>query len=84
MAIVLIGGKQYLVNQGDKISVNKLSRKEGDLFEVKDELSKDIVKLKVLKNYKGEKIDVLKYIKKKGYKRVYGSRAYLTELEVVG
>lgn len=72
-----------MVNRGDKVSVNKISRKEGENFEVRDELSGSQVKLKVLKNYKGKKIDVLKYIKKKGYKRVYGSRAYLTELEVL-
>ena len=82
MAIISLSGRQYLVGEKEKFLTFKLDKKEGDVFEVKDELSGKNVKLKVLMNLKAPKINVLKY-KKTGYKRLYGSRANLTQLEVV-
>ena len=83
MAIISLSGRQYLVGEKEKLQTFKLDKKEGDVFEVKDELSGKMVKLKVLRQFKAPKIRVLKFKKKTGYKRIYGDRANLTELEVV-
>jgi large subunit ribosomal protein L21 len=82
MAIISVAGKQYLVSQGDTIITSKLSQKEGESFEVKDMLSGQALSLKVIKSGKGPKIRVLKFKKKKGYRRVYGSRPAQSVVEV--
>lgn len=83
MAVISLGGKQYLVNAGDKFLTNRLDQKEGEVFDVKDMLGGEAVKLRITSHLKGDKIRVLKYKAKKGYKRIYGSRAFLTQVEVV-
>jgi len=83
MAIISLSGRQYLVSEKEKFETFKLDKKEGDVFDVKDELSGKTVKLKVIMHKKAPKIRVLKFKKKTGYKKVYGNRANLTQLEVV-
>ncbi len=82
MAIISLSGRQYLVGGKEKFTTFKLNQKEGEIFEVKDELSGQKVKLKVLRHILGDKVRVLKF-KKTGYKRVFGSRDNISEVEVV-
>jgi ribosomal protein L21 len=82
MAVISLGGKQYLVKPGEVIKTFNLNKAEGDLVVTKDLLTQKDVELKVLGNKLSKKTKVLKYRKKKGYKRNIGSRDHLTILEV--
>jgi large subunit ribosomal protein L21 len=94
-AVVETGGKQYKVEKGTSLLVDRLSAKEGDkvalrpvLFRDKEvvaepkELEKVRVEAKVAEHLRGEKIKIFKYKAKKGYRRRAGHRSELTKLEV--
>jgi large subunit ribosomal protein L21 len=95
-AVIESGGKQYKVEKGSSLLVDRLSAKEGDkvalravLFRDKEilaepkELEKVKVEAKVAEHLRGPKIKVFKYKPKKGYRRRAGHRSELTRLEVV-
>lgn len=95
-AVVESGGKQYRVEQGSVLLVDRLQAKEGDKVSLKPVMVRDKealvtpeavgkvkVEAKVTGHVRGEKIKVFKYKAKKGYSRRAGHRAELTELEVV-
>ncbi len=99
LAVIKTGGKQYLVQPGDKIKVEKLDKKEGEEFSFSDvllvEKSKKIeignplvkdakVEARVLKHGRGDKIIVFKYKPKKRYSRKIGHRQPYTEIEITG
>ena len=94
-AVVETGGKQYKVEQGTSLLVDRLDAKEGDkvvlravMFRDTDvvaapkELEKVKVEAKVSEHLRGPKIKVFKYKAKKGYRRRAGHRSELTKLEV--
>jgi len=94
-AVIESGGKQYRVEKGTSLLVDRLSAKEGDsvslrpvLFRDKEivavpgELEKVKVEAKVAEHLRGPKIKVFKYKAKKGYRRKAGHRSELTRLEV--
>jgi large subunit ribosomal protein L21 len=94
-AVVESGGKQYKVEQGTSLLVDRLDVKEGDkvalravMFRDTDvlaapkELAKVKVEAKVAEHLRGPKIKVFKYKAKKGYRRRAGHRSELTKLEV--
>jgi large subunit ribosomal protein L21 len=94
-AVVESGGKQYKVEQGTSLLVDRLDAKEGDkvvlrpvMFRGDDvvagakELEKVKVEAKVSEHLRGPKIKVFKYKAKKGYRRRAGHRSELTKLEV--
>lgn len=96
-AIIEIGGKQYLVSPGQKLSVEKLSVPEGKALFIEKVLlvhdgkqsmigqplvAEAKVEAKVLRQYRGEKITVLKFKPKVRYRRKYGHRQALTEIEI--
>ena len=97
-AIVKVGGKQYRVEQGDSIVVDRLRAGEGDKLNLEpllfrpdgkddalfagDDLAKVKVEATVTGHERGEKIHVLKFKPKRGYKRRTGHRSDLTRLEI--
>jgi len=94
-AVVETGGKQYKVEQGTSLFVDRLDAKEGDkvslravMFRDTDvlaapkELEKVKVEATVSAHLRGPKIKVFKYKAKKGYRRKAGHRSELTRLEV--
>lgn len=94
-AVVETGGKQYKVEQGTSLLVDRLDAKEGDkvvlravMFRDTDviaapkELEKVKVEATVAEHLRGPKIKVFKYKAKKGYRRRAGHRSELTKLEV--
>ena len=94
-AVVETGGKQYKVEKGTSLLVDRLSAKEGDkvalrpvMFRDKEvvaepkELEKVKVEATVAEHLRGQKIKVFKYKAKKGYRRRAGHRSELTKLEV--
>jgi len=94
-AVIETGGKQYRVEMGTSLLVDRLSAKEGDkvtlrpvMFRDKEvvaggkELEKVKVEATVSEHLRGPKIKVFKYKPKKGYRRRAGHRSELTKLEV--
>jgi large subunit ribosomal protein L21 len=94
-AVIESGGKQYKVEKGTSLLVDRLSQKEGEvvalravLFRDKEvvaepkELARVKVEAKVAEHLRGPKVKVFKYKPKKGYRRRAGHRSELTRLEV--
>lgn len=94
-AVIETGGKQYKVEKGTSLLVDRLSAKEGEkvtlrpvMFRDKEvvaggkELEKVKVEATVAEHLRGPKIKVFKYKPKKGYRRRAGHRSELTKLEV--
>ncbi len=94
-AIVKTGGKQYRVERGQTLLVERLPVEEGasvalePLFYRSDEavldktgLAQVKVTAKVLAHERGEKLRVFKFKPKRGYKRRNGHRQELTRIEV--
>lgn len=97
-AILETGGKQYRVEQGDTIYVEKLAHEELEIIEMdkiiavgKDDgivvgapyVDGASVTAKVVKNGKGKKITVFTYRSKKGSKRKLGHRQPYTKVEIL-
>lgn len=96
-AIIETGGKQYKVEEGNVIYVEKLDVKEdetvnfnvvavgtlNDFVTGNPYVAKASVTGKVLKNGKGKKITVSTYKPKKGEKRKLGHRQPYTKVEIV-
>lgn len=93
-AIITLGGKQYVVKEGENLLVDRLDREEGKTFQPDvlflggkgaGELApKAAVTAKVVGHVRGPKIRIGKYKAKTGYKRHTGFRAALTRIEVTG
>jgi large subunit ribosomal protein L21 len=95
-AIVKTGGKQYRVERGQRLLVERLAVAEGAdvalepiLYRSEDAVFdkaglKDVkVTAKVVAHVRGEKLRVFKFKPKRGYKRRTGHRQDLTQIEVV-
>jgi large subunit ribosomal protein L21 len=96
-AIIETGGKQYKVQEGDVLFIEKLSAEEGQdvSFDKVLVVSKDDtltvgsplvdgakISAKVIKNGKGKKINIFKYKPKKGYRRRQGHRQPYTKVQI--
>ncbi len=94
-AIVKTGGKQYRVERGQRLLVERLHAAEGEsvvlqpilyrseeaVFD-KAGLQKVKVTARVIAHERGEKLRVFKFKPKRGYKRRTGHRQELTRIEV--
>jgi large subunit ribosomal protein L21 len=95
-AVVKVGGKQYRVEKGQSLVVDRMSAAEGDkvtldpllladgndtVFEGSD-LGKIKIEAVVTGHERGKKVHVLKFKPKRGYKRRTGHRSDLTRLEI--
>ncbi|MBW7954942.1 50S ribosomal protein L21 [Candidatus Gracilibacteria bacterium] len=99
LAVIELGGNQFIVRKGDVIDVKKLAKEVNDTLSVEamlisDEEGKDVkvgapllngskVEFKVLEQFKDEKVRVFKMKAKKRYVRNIGFRASMTKLEVL-
>ncbi len=96
-AIIVTGGKQYKVSEGDTLFIEKLPVEAGDnvtfdqVLAIVDGEKATFgapvvegakVEASVMKNGKGKKIRVLKYKPKRGYKRTQGHRQPYTKVTV--
>ena len=96
-AIIVTGGKQYLVSEGDTLFIEKLDANAGDSVEFDQVLAivdgKDTkfgtpvvegakVGATVVKNGKGKKVRIFKYTPKKGYHKRQGHRQPYTKVEI--
>jgi len=95
-AIIKLGGKQYVVREGERLLVDRLDREEGKTFqpdilflgggEKGGQLTPKnaAVTAKVVGHELGDKVRIGKYRPKSGYKRHNGFRASLTRIEITG
>jgi len=94
-AVIESGGKQYKVEKGSSLLVDRLSAEQGDKVALRavmfrdtevvaqpKQLEKVKVEATVAEHLRGPKIKVFKYKAKKGYRRRAGHRSELTRLEV--
>jgi large subunit ribosomal protein L21 len=94
-AIVKTGGKQYRVEEGQTLLVERLPEDAGATIALEpllfrstdavfdaDGLKKVSVKARVVGHERGEKLRVFKFKPKRGYKRTTGHRQELTRLEI--
>ena len=95
-AVIKTGGKQYRVQEGDVIYVEKMNAEvdssvnfdvllcgEGDQVSVGTPVVEGAkVEGKVLAQGKGEKIVIFKFKSKKGYRRTNGHRQPFTKVEI--
>ncbi len=96
-AIIMTGGKQYNVSEGDVLFIEKLPVEAGDAV-VFDQVLAIVdgentkfgtpvvegakVDATVVKNGKGKKIRIFKYTPKKGYRKRQGHRQPYTKVEI--
>jgi large subunit ribosomal protein L21 len=87
--VVKSGSRQYIVNYGQKIIVNKIDIPENEIVKLEvlytfgDDKEVKTVEAKVVKHQKGEKIRVVKYKSKSNYHKQYGPRQSETVLEII-
>lgn len=96
-AVVETGGKQYRVSIGDKLKVEKLDVEEGASLQLDKVLMLNddgkvtvgaphvegtAVEATVLAQGRGEKIRIVKFKRRKKYRRLQGHRQSFTELEI--
>ena len=94
-AIVKTGGKQYRVEKGQTLLVERLPEEAGatvslepillrsdDVVFDSDGLAKVKIDAKIVEHVRGEKLRVFKFKPKRGYRRRTGHRQDLTRIEV--
>lgn len=96
-AVIVTGGKQYRVAQGDVILVEKLDAEEGASVDFDNVLmvgeGEDVkigapyvegskVVATVKSQMRGEKIEIMKFRRRKHHQKRTGHRQYLTQIEI--
>ena len=96
-AIIVTGGKQYMVSEGDVLFIEKLEAEAGQTITFDQVLAVmdgdnatfgaptvegASVDATVVKNGKGKKIRIFKYNAKKGYRKRQGHRQPYTKVEI--
>ena len=91
-AIISLGGKQYRVTEGQRLTVDRLKFGEGKTFQptvllIGGDGDTDLsptatVTARVVADVRGEKIRIGKYRPKNGYKKHTGFRASLSQIEI--
>ena len=91
-AIITVGGKQYRVQEGERLLVDRLKTDEGTTFtprvllvggDGKTDLSPSTtVTARVVSHELGEKIRIGKFKRRTGYKKHTGFRSSLTQIEI--
>jgi len=98
-AVFKTGGKQYRASTGDVIKVEKIEAEKGATVELDQVLmvgeGEDVkigtpfleggkVTAKVLDQGRRDKIKVIKFKRRKNYRRQMGHRQYFTQIEITG
>jgi large subunit ribosomal protein L21 len=94
-AIVEVGGKQYRVEEGREVVVDRLHAAEGATVELRSLLVADgtevtlaedgkgaAVTARVLEHFRGPKVTISRFKPKRGWRKRTGFRSGLTRLEV--
>lgn len=98
-AVIKTGGKQYRVNEGDKLRVETLTAEPGSDVSLVEVLAvgngetvtigtplvaNASVTAKVLQHGRGKKVRIIKFKRRKHYRRQMGHRQNFTEVEITG
>ena len=96
-AIIVTGGKQYKVAEGDVVYIEKLPVEAGETVKFDQVLAildgekatfgapvveGASVEATIVKNVKGKKVRIFKYNPKKGYRKRQGHRQPYTKVEI--
>jgi len=95
-AVIKTGGKQYRVQQGDKIDVENLNLDEGTVLEFAPLVIGEGADIKVgspvvdgaavtatvLRNFRGPKGIAFKFKRRKGFHKTKGYRRALTQIQI--
>lgn len=95
-AVIKTGGKQYRVQQGDKIDVENLNLDEGTVLEFAPLLVGEGADIKVgapvvegasvtatvVRNFRGPKGIAFKFKRRKGFHKTKGFRRALTQIQI--
>jgi len=96
-AIVRTGAKQYTVQEGDVLCVEKLNKEKGEKFTFNEVLLVEdgketligtpfvenaLVKAEIIENLKDDKVIVFKKRRREQYKRTRGHRQELTRIKI--
>jgi large subunit ribosomal protein L21 len=93
-AIVEVGGKQYRVEEGRQVVVDRLDAAEGTTLELRPLLvangkevrltpgEESAVTARVVEHFRGPKITISRFKPKRGWRKKTGFRSGLTRLEV--
>ena len=95
-AVIRCGGKEYRVEEGTTLLVDRMSGDEGASVDLEpllyaggkdtlfsgDDLGRVKVKAKIVGHERGPKLRIFKFKPKRGYKRTTGHRSELTRIEV--
>ena len=96
-AIIRTGGKQYRVNEGDLLQIEKIDAAVGADVDLDDvlavgegaevkldgpELAEAAVKARVIRHDRGRKIRIWKFKRRKGYECRQGHRQDFTEVRI--
>ena len=94
IAVIETGGKQYLVHEGDVLSIEKIDTEAGKnvIFDhvlltaqedgADTKIGKPYIAGEVIEHGRDKKIRVVKYKNKIRYKRVYGHRQHFTKVKI--
>ena len=82
IAVIKTGGKQYKVEEGSVIKVEKIVGKEKDSLEFDDILNGKKVKASIVSEFKAPKVVVFKFKAKKHYQRTMGHRQTMTQIKI--
>jgi len=97
-AVLVTGGKQYRVAQGETLRVEKLEVEAGneikfdnilmlgdsDGIKVGDALQGASVTAKVVSHGRADKVRIIKFRRRKHHMKRQGHRQYYTEIEITG
>jgi large subunit ribosomal protein L21 len=98
-AVIVTGGKQYRVMQGETLRVEKLDAEVGNTFNIEKVLmlgngetvtvgaptvAGAVVTAKILSHGRLEKIRIVKFRRRKHHRKQMGHRQYFTEIEITG
>ena len=97
-AVLVTGGKQYRVAQGERLRVEKLDAEagseitfdtvlmlgDGDGIKVGDALKGASVTAKVLGHGRADKVKIIKFRRRKHHLKRQGHRQHYTEIEITG
>ena len=98
-AVIITGGKQYKVSEGDTLKVEKLDVEAGKSIDFNDVLmigndddvtigtpliAKAKVKATIVSHGRGKKIKIIKFKRRKHHMKRMGHRQSYTEIEITG
>ena len=91
-AIITVGGKQYRVQEGERLLVDRVKTDAGETFTPRvllvggdgntDLAPSTTVTARVVDHVLGEKVRIGKYRQRTGYKRHNGYRSRLTQIQI--